>query len=300
MGVLYLVSTPIGNREDITLRALRVLREVALVAAEDTRHTRTLLQHYDIATPTVSYNEHNHTARLPDLLATLATGDVALVSDAGTPLLADPGAALVQACHTAQIPVVAIPGANAPLTALVASGLATTPFVFLGFPPRRPTERQRFFAPYAALPATLVFFESPHRVAATLHDLYTTVGDREVVLARELTKRYEQYTRLLLSACAEHFAAQPPRGEYTVVVAGAPADSLAPDTAPIDDAEAGAAIRTQLANLRAAGLRSNQAIRQVAAATGLSRRVLYQWWLELDAPAPHDVDDADGHAPTSD
>src|SRR5687767_5289332 len=171
MGTLYLVPTPIGNLEDITLRALRVLREVSLIAAEDTRHTRRLLARYDIATPCVAYHEHNKLAQLDDVITALVNGDVALVSDAGTPGMSDPGFELVSTCIAAGFPVVPVPGPSAPITALVAAGLPTDQFIYLGFLPRKGPERRALLHSLADLPQTLVCFEAPHRIADALADM---------------------------------------------------------------------------------------------------------------------------------
>ncbi|NJN66561.1 MAG: 16S rRNA (cytidine(1402)-2'-O)-methyltransferase [Chloroflexaceae bacterium] len=212
MGTLYLVATPIGNLEDITLRALRVLREVSLIAAEDTRHTRRLLAHYDIRTPCCSYHEHNKLSRLGEVLAVLAEGDVALVSDAGTPALSDPGVELVHACIAAGWPVSPLPGPGAPIAALVASGLPTDRFLFVGFLPRRGSDRRDLLARLGRLPVTLVCFEAPHRLRASLADMLAVLGDRRVVVAREMTKLHEEFVRATLSESQEHFQKHPPRG----------------------------------------------------------------------------------------
>jgi 16S rRNA (cytidine1402-2'-O)-methyltransferase len=280
MGTLYLVSTPIGNLEDITLRALRVLREATLIAAEDTRHTRRLLAHYTIETPCISYHEHNKLARQDELLAALAAGDVALVSDAGTPALSDPGYELVCACIAAGIPVTPIPGPSAPLAALVAAGLPTERFYYLGFLPRRSAERQALFRGLAALPATLVCFESPHRLAAALADALAVLGDRPAVVARELTKLHEEFVRLPLSEARAHFLAHHPRGECTVLIAGAAAGAA---PAPQDAAATEAAMRARLRDLRAEGQRGSAAARTVAREYGQPRSAVYQIWLALAA-----------------
>jgi 16S rRNA (cytidine1402-2'-O)-methyltransferase len=220
MATLYLVSTPIGNLEDITLRALRVLREVQVIAAEDTRHTRYLLKHYEIATPCISYHHHNRHERIERVLATLATGDVALVSDAGTPGLSDPGFELVQACLAAGVAVSPLPGASAPTSALVASGLPTDTFLYLGFLPRQKNERQRLLTSIAPLTATLVCFEAPHRLQGTLEAALAVLGDRQMVVAREMTKLHEEFVRGTISEVQAHFASHHPRGECTLVIAG--------------------------------------------------------------------------------
>lgn len=220
MGTLYLVATPIGNLDDISARALRVLNEVELIAAEDTRQTRKLLDHYQIRTPLISYHEHNKLTRLGDVLVALAGGDVALVSDAGTPALNDPGYELVRATLAAGYMVSPIPGACAPVAALVASGLPTDSFLYLGYLPRRRSGRLSLLQEVAGLPYTLIFLEAPHRLRSALSDLRSELGDREVAVARELTKLYEEIIRGKLSDVIQHFDEYAPRGEFTLVVAG--------------------------------------------------------------------------------
>jgi 16S rRNA (cytidine1402-2'-O)-methyltransferase len=221
-GTLYVVATPIGNLEDVSLRALRVLREVDLVAAEDTRHVRKLLDHYGIRKRVVSYHEHNERTRTPQLLAALRSGrSVALVSDAGTPALSDPGYPLVRACAEAHIPVVPVPGPSAAVAALVVSGLPTDRFLFLGFPPRRRPARRRFFEEVRDGRATLVLFESPHRLADCLEDALAVLGDRRAAVCRELTKLHEEVRRGTLSELVSWARQAAPLGEVTVVVEGA-------------------------------------------------------------------------------
>lgn len=226
-GTLFVVSTPIGNLEDITLRALRVLREAAVIAAEDTRRTRGLLTHFDIRTPLLSLHEHNERARVPALLARLQAGSpVALVTDAGTPLVSDPGALLVERARSAGIRVEAVPGASAVLAALVSSGLATDSFTFAGFTPSGARARHAWLETLAAEPRPVVFFEAPHRIRATLTELLAVAGDRRVTLARELTKVHEQVATGPLSQALATL--DTPRGEFTVVLAAA-ADEPVPD-----------------------------------------------------------------------
>jgi 16S rRNA (cytidine1402-2'-O)-methyltransferase len=279
VGTLYVVSTPIGNLEDISLRALRVLREVVLIAAEDTREARKLLTHYDIHTRLLSVHAHNERARVEPILAALAGGDVALVSDAGTPTLADPGRELVAAAAAAGYPVTAVPGPSAAITALTLSGFDTSCFLYLGFLPRTTKERRRELATVAGQPWPLVLLEAPHRMMATLTDLHAVLGDRPSVVARELTKLHEEVRRELLSAALAHFAGTAPRGEFTVVVAGAAPPEAATVAAAQADQEQQA--RTRLAALAAAGLRSREAVAQVTQEVGLSRRRAYELWLEL-------------------
>jgi 16S rRNA (cytidine1402-2'-O)-methyltransferase len=218
MGILYLVATPIGNLEDMSARALRVLREAKLIAAEDTRVTRNLLNHFDIRTPLTSYFEHNKLTRLDSILAVLDSGDVALVSDAGTPALNDPGYELVRAAFEAGHRVSAVPGPASPLAALVASGLPTDQFLYLGYLPRKSSERKAALEKVADLPYTLIFLETPHRLLDSLEDLQAVLGDRQIALARELTKLYEEIWRGKISEAQAYF--KEPRGEFVLVVHG--------------------------------------------------------------------------------
>lgn len=220
MGTLYLVATPIGNLEDISARARRILGEVGLIAAEDTRQTRKLLTHFDIHTPTTSYYEHNKLSKLDNILAALEAGDVALVSDAGTPALNDPGYELVRAALQAGHMVSPLPGACAPIAALVASGLPTDSFLYLGYLPRKASERRQFIQNIEHLPYTLILLESPHRLVEALADLETILGDRQMAVARELTKLHEEILRMPIARARRHFDEHPPRGEFTLVVAG--------------------------------------------------------------------------------
>jgi len=226
VGTLYLVATPIGNLQDITSRALDTLRKARLIAAEDTRQTRKLLDHYHIQTSLLSYHEHNKLARLTEVLTVLAEADVALVSDAGTPALNDPGYELVKAALQAGFPVSPIPGPSAPLAALVASGLPTDAFLYLGYLPRKAGERRALLRAIAALPYTLVFLETPHRLLAALEDLQAGLGDRPIAVARELTKLHEEIVRGSIGQALAHFSAQPPRGEITLVIEGNKAQTV--------------------------------------------------------------------------
>ncbi|UCC62206.1 MAG: 16S rRNA (cytidine(1402)-2'-O)-methyltransferase [Anaerolineae bacterium] len=265
MGTLYLIATPIGNLEDITLRALRLLGKVDLIAAEDTRHTGRLLAHYGVDTPQISYHEHNKLTRLDAVLKTLETGDVALVSDAGTPGLSDPGYELVRAAISHGVPVVPIPGPSALTAALVASGLPTDAFVYLGFLPRRATDRRRLLTEIASECRTLVAFESPRRLAAALEDVEAVLGDRQVTVARELTKLYEEIWRGPASEARARFAGEV-RGEITLVIAGA---SPPP---PWDDQR----VQDTVSDLMSQGLSHRQAVKQVSQTSGRSRRNVYQ------------------------
>ena len=218
-GILYVVATPIGNLEDVTFRAIRVLREVAVIAAEDTRRTARLLQHYSISTPTTSLHEHNERARTPSLISRLARGEsVALVSDAGTPVVSDPGALLVAAAHAARIRVEPIPGPSAALAAVSASGIQAEQVLFVGFPPSRSMARKRWLEKLRDEPRAIVFFEAPHRIRDTLTDLLAIFGDRLVAIGRELTKAHEELVVNPISLHLQHFTE--PRGEFTLVVSG--------------------------------------------------------------------------------
>jgi 16S rRNA (cytidine1402-2'-O)-methyltransferase len=273
MGTLYLVATPIGNLEDISARALRVLRDVRLIAAEDTRQSRKLLSHFDLHTPLTSYYEHNKLSKLGQILAALEQGDVALVSDAGTPALNDPGVELVRAALEAGHAVSPIPGPSAPVAALVASGLPTERFLYLGYLPRKPTERRRFLLEVANLPYTLIFLETPHRLLAALEDLEQTLGDRQAALARELTKLHEEIFRGPLSAARRHFQAQEPRGEFTLVVAG-----RLPDNERWSEAKLREALEERLEQ----GESPSQVAGEVAGISGWSKREVYRILLEQE------------------
>ena len=218
MGTLYLVSTPIGNLEDISMRALRLLRDVKLVAAEDTRVTRNLFRHFDIHTPLTSYFEHNKLTKLDSILAALEVGDVALVSDAGTPGLNDPGYELVRAALTAGHRVSPVPGPASPIAALVASGLPADSFLYLGYLPRKSSERKKFLERVVDLSYTLIFLETPHRLLDSLEDLQAILGDRSIAIARELTKLHEEIWRGRLSQAQVHF--KEPRVEFVLVISG--------------------------------------------------------------------------------
>jgi len=273
MPTLYVVATPIGNLEDITLRALRVLREVALIAAEDTRTAHKLLARHDIHTPLTSFFEHSRLQKLDYLLQTLAEQDVALISEAGMPGLSDPGYELIRAAIERGIPVVPIPGPSAITTALAVSGLPSDQFVYLGFLPRRPAERRRLLSAVAAEPRTLVAFEAPHRLLACLADIASILGEqRRLAVCRELTKAFEEVRRETAAEALAHFRTMAPRGEFTLVIEGATAVSQAASLSPGDTAQ----VRERVASLVAAGLPRREALRQVARETGLPRRDIYR------------------------
>jgi 16S rRNA (cytidine1402-2'-O)-methyltransferase len=219
-GTLYVVATPIGNLSDITHRAIEVLRDADLIACEDTRHTRKLLQHYGITTKTISYHEHNEQIRCDELIAQLQEGKtIAVVSDAGTPAISDPGYRLVHQAAEQGIPVVPLPGPSAVITALVGSGLPTDEFFFAGFLPARSVARQQRLRDLALVPATLIFYEAPHRLRSTLEDASKILGERKAVVARELTKLHEEFRRGLLSDLVEHYSSQEtPRGEIVLLI----------------------------------------------------------------------------------
>ncbi len=266
-GTLYIVATPLGNLEDITLRALRVLGEVSLIATEDTRTTGRLLKHFDIRCPMVSYSEHNKITRLDKITAALAQGeDVALVSEAGTPLLSDPGYELVQAVLAQERPVVPIPGPSAITAALSAAGLPPDRFLFAGFLPRKGGERRRRLEQLRREQATLVLFESPHRLRAALADMVAVLGGEwQVAVCRELTKLHEEIWRGTLAGALAEWTRRDPRGECSVVVEGAP-------SAPAWDA---AMVETAIREALASGSRSRQVAREVSALSGWSKRDVY-------------------------
>ncbi len=272
MGTLYIVPTPIGNLEDITLRALRILKEVALIAAEDTRTTGRLLAHFGIETSQISYHEHNKIARLDRILSALNAGDVALVSDAGTPGLSDPGYELVVAAVEAGYEVTPLPGASALVPALVASGLPTDSFTYLGFLPRKAVARRAVLDSISLEPRTMVMYEAPHRLIATLTAIHSVMGDRHVVVARELTKLHEEIWRGPCLEAIEAFTEAGVRGEIVLVVAGYQASER-----PIWSADE---VRAAFAEHLAAGEARAAAAKSVAADSGWSRRDVYN----LDTP----------------
>jgi len=220
MGILYLVATPIGNLEDLSPRAVRILRESVLIAAEDTRHTGSLLKHFDIKTPLTSYFEHNKLTKQDYVLGKLSEGDVALVSDAGTPAINDPGYELVRAALAAGFDVRPVPGPSAPISALTVSGLPTDAFLYLGYLPHKSSERRKAVEQIVNLRYTLIFLETPHRLLDSLTDLLSVLGDRRISISRELTKLYEETWRGTIRGAIEYFTAKEPRGEFTLVVEG--------------------------------------------------------------------------------
>ena len=278
MGTLFVVGTPIGNLGDITARAVRILSQAGLIAAEDTRVTRRLLNHLGIKTRLTSYHEHNWRARLSYLLETLASGDVALVADAGMPVVSDPGRQLISAAAAAGFPVEVVPGVSAITAGLAVSGLNADTFFFLGFLARRSKERRARLRSGGPLPETLVLFEAPHRLRATLADILAELGDREMAVCRELTKLHQEVFRGTVSQALEHF--QVPLGEFVLVVQGAPAGG--PPSGP--SAEQLEEARRQLTRLREEGTLGRDAVIRVAEALGMPKNAVYRLWLETGRP----------------
>ena len=273
MGTLYVVATPIGNLEDISLRAMRVLKEVDLIAAEDTRKTRKLLSAYDIHTPLESYHRHSGPGKREQLVAQLRERNIALVSDAGMPGISDPGQDLISAAIASGISVVPVPGPSALVTALVVSGLPAEHFLYLGFLPRVRSDRRRLLASVARLPYSLVAFEAPHRLEAALADLQESLGDRPAAAARELTKLHEEVARGRISELRALFKERVPRGEFTLVVG--------PAEPQLEDESVRAPDLADLARqARAEGLRGKDAVRKLMDEAGASRRDAYQAWLD--------------------
>ena len=273
-ATLYVVGTPIGNLEDLSPRAARVLRSVSLVAAEDTRVTRRLLSHLDARPRLLSFNEHNWQERLGPVLQALQDGDVALVSDAGMPVISDPGRELVAACAANGIRVESVPGPSAVTTALAVSGLPADSFLFLGFLPRRGRERRQKLEEVVSSPHTIVLFEAPHRVRATLQDIHSIFGDRSMAVCRELTKLHEEVFRGTAAEALLHF--ETPRGEFVLLLAGPDSTGSRAEATHVNDAE----IRAHLQDLRKSGARGREAAESAAARFGISRNRAYQLWLE--------------------
>ena len=282
-GTLYLCATPIGNLGDMTFRAVETLRSVDLIAAEDTRHSRKLTSHFDIHVPLTSYHEHNRQTKGPELLEKLLAGQsVALVSDAGLPGISDPGEDLVRLAVEAGVRVVPIPGANAALTALVASGLPTDGFLFVGFLPKATSARRTKIRTLRDVPVTLLFYESPHQLQKTLADLMTELGDRQAVVGRELTKLHEEFRRGRFSELLDWFGHNKPRGEFTVVVAGATVESVADNAVAGQEPLSDAAVLQAVNRLIAAGTNKKDAIKMTASSLELPRRRVYQLVIQSD------------------
>ncbi len=269
-GTLYLVPTPIGNLGDMTFRAVETLKAVDLIAAEDTRNTGLLLKHFKIETRQIAFHEHNAYEKIPDLIALLKAGKhLAQVSDAGLPSISDPGHDLVKAVIAEGIPVVALPGASAGITALIASGLAPQPHVFYGFLPRKAGQQKAFFQEKRLYPETQIFYESPYRVSDTLANMLAVYGDRQVVIVRELTKLYEEYQRGLMTEILDYLAEHPLKGECLLVVSGASEEVVSTeDLAELDVVASVQALIDQ-------GKKPNQAIKTVAKQYGLDRQTVY-------------------------
>jgi 16S rRNA (cytidine1402-2'-O)-methyltransferase len=271
MSALYVVATPIGNLEDISLRALRVLREVKLIAAEDTRKTRRLLTAYGIKTPMTSYYEHNKLRKLDYILDCLKEADIALVSEAGMPGISDPGYELIVAASQQGVPVVPVPGPSTVTTALAISGLPTDRFTYIGFLPNKANARRRALEATAGETGTIIALESPHRLQAALNDILLTLGDRRIVVCRELTKLHEEVFRGTVSGAIKHFTE--PRGEFTLVIEGKGAKSRPQLTEDVEE---------QLHQIYLSGATAKEAIAMVSGETGLPRKELYQTWLRFD------------------
>ena len=272
-GQLYLCATPIGNLGDITYRAVGTLRTANLVAAEDTRHTRRLLAHYDIHTPMTSYHEHNKEEKGAELIARMQAGEtVVCVSDAGLPGIADPGGDLARRAIAAGIPVIPLPGANAALSALICAGLSLEGFAFVGFLPRREKKRRAVLARLASYPETLIFYEAPHRLRETLAALIAGLGaQRRACTARELTKKFEEFRRATLGELLTYYRENEPRGEFVLVVAGADGDAVS-----MGGGAAGQSLAERYEAHIAAGLDKKEAMRRIAQERGISRRAVYQ------------------------
>jgi len=268
---LYLVSTPIGNLEDITLRALRVLKESSLIAAEDTRKTGQLLARYGIQVPLCSYYEHSLPGQTGHILNQLEKGDVAVVSEAGMPAISDPGYELVVRALEKGVKVVPVPGPSAVTSAVAVSGLPSDRFLYLGFLPRKKAERQRALAGIASLEATIVIFEAPHRLKASLNDIMLTLGNRRISVCREMTKLYEEIFRGSVQLALEHFSN--PRGEFTLVIEGA---------GKMEPAGVTEKMMLELARMKKAGMKARDAVNAATLETGLSRREIYQAWLNIN------------------
>lgn len=268
-GTLYLVATPIGNLADITHRAIDVLTNVELIACEDTRHTRKLLQHYGISTKTISYHDHNEQERARQLVELLREGkDVAVVSDAGTPSISDPGFRLVRAAIENGLAVVPVPGPSALISALIAAGLPTDEFFFGGFLPARTNARRSRLKEVSSVPGTLIFYEAPHRLAETLKDAYEILGEREAVVARELTKLHEEIKRGRLSELAEHYSTEDARGEIVLLI-----DRTVLVSAVANEAGSVASLVDQFER---DGLDHRAALKKAARELGLSRAEAYR------------------------
>lgn len=275
-GQLYLVPTPIGNMQDMTYRAVEILKNADFVCAEDTRNTGLLLKHFDISAKQISFHEHNAYEKIPELIALMKEGKIlAQVSDAGMPSISDPGHDLVKAAIAEEIPVVAIPGASAGITALIASGLAPQPHIFNGFLPRKAKQQKEFFEAKKQYPETQIFYESPYRVADTLDNMLAIYGDRKIVLVRELTKLYEEYQRGYISEILEYITQNPLKGECLIVVSGQD------EIATLEEISENINPAELVAQLIEAGDKPNQAIKKIAKTYGLNRQEVYNAYHQL-------------------
>ncbi|AEN98931.1 16S rRNA (cytidine(1402)-2'-O)-methyltransferase [Lactobacillus sanfranciscensis] len=273
-GKLYLIPTPIGNLEDMTFRAVNLLKEVDLIAAEDTRNTQKLLNHFEIKTKQISFHEHNTESRIPELIKKMEDGlNIGQVSDAGMPSISDPGHELVERCIEMGIPVVSIPGPSAGMTSLIASGLSPQPFLFYGFLNRKPKEQRAELEELSQEKPTLIFYEAPHRLKKTLVNLQKVLGNRKATLGRELTKRYEEYIRGTLDDLVQWSQDTQIRGEFVIMVAGNPDGTLV-DNAD-EDALLALSIENQVQKLIDSGEKTNAAIKQVAKLNQLVRQDVY-------------------------
>lgn len=282
-GTLFLVGTPIGNLEDITLRAMRILREADIIASEDTRRTAQLLNHLEIRKPLVSYYEQNKESRTPELVLRMQNGEtVALVSDAGLPGIADPGVELVAACHAAGVRVSPIPGANAALSALICSGMDTRQFTFLGFLPRTDKKRRELLESFAGRADTLIIYEAPHRVQETLAAISRTLGNRQLSVARELTKKFEEFRFARVDEHIDYFSGVEPRGEFVLVIAGAAGEEIAINDEDINNMP----LLDMLNELVISGVSRNEALRTMTQKLGISKRELYKKIELLKAEEP--------------
>ena len=271
MPSLYIVATPIGNLEDITLRAIRILTEVAIIATEDTRRTRKLLARYKIKTPLTSYHEHNKRRKIPVILETLKTQDMALVSDAGTPVISDPGYDLIIKAQTVGVSIISVPGPSAVISALSVSGQPPEPFLFVGFLPSRKVARRSLLETLKMKTYTLIAFEAPHRLHECLSDLLKILGDRDISLCRELTKIHEQIFKGKISSALDHFSK--PKGEFTLVISGASEQRITPNLEEL---------KAEIIRLKREGETARNTVSLLAEAWGLSRREVYQMWVGLN------------------
>lgn len=273
-GTLYLVPTPIGNLEDMTFRSVKTLQSANLIASEDTRNTQKLLNHFEIKVPQKSFHEHNYRERIPELIALLKEGQtIAQVSDAGMPSISDPGQELVAACIAEEIPVVSLPGATAGMTALIASGLSPQPFYFYGFLQRKKSQQKKELEQLKQQTATMIFYESPHRVKETLKNAQQVLGDRQVVICRELTKLYEEYIRGSMPEVIEYVTEHPLKGECCLLIAGA--------SDVVEEEIPEGSLKEQVNDLIAGGLPSKEAIKEVAKRNQLKKQEVYKAFHEL-------------------